>query len=345
MEDISRRHVIGLGAAAMASVILPKSTNAATASKKKYFKILSFCGGGIRGLASATMLNYLWQKKPYKDIIMGADMLAGTSTGADIVGMLLSGTTPPDLVNYYLTSSVKFFKNPSTSPTSPAYSVDLFAASVLAKYGTKTLNSVKNYSLAITTFNVGDESTPWFPIVYNNLPQSTNGDALLADAIIASSSMPGMFGAYKSMVDGAFVNHEPSLAAVALAVNSGVDPNDIVVINFGTGFMGNSLGQVTHTWGAKQWQTVNKNESSNVYPLLINGTPSPILNISLNGTSANVTPMIANWLLPGRYANLNPVLDFFIPENDTDPADLQYLQDKSLEVDFTPAEKLLKTYW
>jgi predicted acylesterase/phospholipase RssA len=346
MEDISRRHVIGLGAAAMASIMVPKLARADSyetpTKKSSSYKILSFCGGGIRGLASATMLNYLYQKYPH--IISGADLLAGTSTGADIAADLATGTIPQNLINFYLTDSVKFFKHPSTISRLPAYSIDLFAASVFAKYGQMKLSGL-NQSVAMTTFNVGDNTTNWFPIVFNNLPQSDNADTLVAEAVVASSSMPGMFGSYKNMVDGAFVNHEPTIAAVALAVNSGVNLDDIVVINFGTGLMGNSLGPVTHHWGAHQWQDGEPSMSSEIYPLLINGKPSPILNISLNGTSANVTPMIANWLLPGRYVNLNPTLDMFIPENDTNPADLQYLQDTALEVDFTPAENLLQKYW
>jgi uncharacterized protein len=83
----------------------------------------------------------------------------------------------------------------------------------------------------------------------------------------------------------------------------------------------------------------------NTSPLLINGTSSPILNISLNGTSTNLMPMLNGMLLPKRYAYLNPTLEFFIPENDTDQADLDYLQAKSLEIDFSPAEKLLASYW
>ena len=48
-----------------------------------HYTILSFCGGGIRELASVMMLEQLYKNHP--NIISGANMLAGTSTGGGIV--------------------------------------------------------------------------------------------------------------------------------------------------------------------------------------------------------------------------------------------------------------------
>ena len=159
-----------------------------------------------------------------------------------------------------------------------------------------------------------------------------------------SGAMPGMFGSCQGNVDGAFVHHDPTLAAIALAVNSGVNHTDVVAICFGTGFMANSLGKATSRWGAERWQNGDPKNPYNTSPLPINAS-SPILNISLNGTSTKLMPMLNGMLFPKRYAYLNPMLQFFIPENDTDQADLNYLQAKPLEVDFSPAEELLASYW
>jgi hypothetical protein len=350
MKDVSRRHAIGLGAVAVTSAMLPKLAAAANSDNsidvRPKYKILSFCGGGIRGLASVTMLNVLYQKFP--GIISGTDLLTGCSTGSGIVAGLVNGKTPEDLINYYLTTEAKFFKVPSKIPSLPAYSIELFASGVHSQYGQQTLNDIsENQSkrVVLASFKVGDEATPWEPILFNNFPGSSTGNTLLADAVVSSGAMPGMFGSYQGNVDGAFVHHDPTLAAIALAVNSGVNPTDIVAICFGTGFMANSLGKATSHWGAEQWQIGDPKNPYNTSPLLINGTSSPILNISLNGTSTNLMPMLNGMLLPKRYAYLNPTLEFFIPENDADPADLDYLQAKSLEVDFSPAEKLLASYW
>jgi hypothetical protein len=174
------------------------------------------------------------------------------------------------------------------------------------------------------------------------------------DAVVATSSMPGMFGAhafgnYTGTVDGAFVNHDPTLAAIALAIHSGVNPSDIVAICFGTGLMANNLGSATQTWGVHQWQKGDHDNPYNVPPLLINGTPSPALNISLTGTSTSLTPLLAGMMLPGRYAYLNPTLPLYIPENETNMAVLDLLQAEAEAVTNTPAfataEALVNKYW
>ena len=308
------------------------------------FTILSFCGGGIRGLASVTMLNMLYQQFP--DIVSGANMLAGTSTGGGIIAALtVRQQTPEDLLNFFLIEEANFFSKPvSTVPSQPAYSTEHFAIGMRLKYHEQKLSDISQYVL-FTSFNVGDASTPWAPVLFHNLPNSKNADTLVADAVVSSGVMPGMFGSYNGNVDGAFVNHDPTLVAIALAVNSGISLADIVVICFGTGFMQNSLGSATANWGAQQWQQGDPKNPYNVPPLLVYGTPSPILNISLSGTSTNLIPTLAALMLPGRYANLNPVLDQYIPENDSNFADLEYLMRASKAVDITAAVNLVKTYW
>jgi len=312
------------------------------------FKILSFCGGGMRGLASLVMLRKLCELNA--DLVKNADMLAGTSAGAGITAALANGSSPDELILAYGTVGRDFFLNPNTDPNAPAYSIskDLDNASKL--FGTKTLADFSQ-NVLLTSFDVGNNTTqqPWGPVLFNNFTGSSTADTPVADAVVASGAMPGMmashtFGSYNGLVDGAFVHHDPTLAAVALAVNSGIDPNDIVVICFGTGFMANWLAPSTANWGAAQWQGI-ASSSDNVPALLINGVTSPILNLCLNGTSTNTYPMLAGYLLPGRFAYQNPVLPTFIPENETDLLKLAELADLSEKVDTTTAASLINTYW
>ena len=223
------------------------------------FTILSFVGGGIRGLASATLLNELY--KSYPNVVSSASMLAGTSTGGTIIAALATNKeSPQQIIETYLTTDRSFYADHfSNDPTGPAYPIDLFAAGMDAKYGLQKLSDFQKQKLLFTTFNVGQKDSPWEPVLLHNFPKSTTADTRLADAVVATSSMPGMFGAYKfgsypGTVDGAFVNHDPTLAAIALAINSGVPAADIVAICFGTGLMPNYLGSETTTWGAQQWQ-------------------------------------------------------------------------------------------
>ena len=83
------------------------------------YTIVAFCGGGIRGLLSATVLQNLAAK--YPQILTGTNLFAGTSTGADTVNMLVGKNpkTPAEIVAYYQGPVVNFYKNPSTTPARP----------------------------------------------------------------------------------------------------------------------------------------------------------------------------------------------------------------------------------
>jgi hypothetical protein len=79
--------------------------------------------------------------------------------------------------------------------------------------------------------------------------------------------------------------------------------------------------------------------------VLINGTDAPVLNATLNGTSTNLVPDMVEMMLGGRYAYLNPTLDRFIAEDDTNPADLSYLKSQAAKVDISHASNVARQYW
>lgn len=310
------------------------------------YKIVSFCGGGVRGVMSAGILNQLWTACP--NILTKTDLFAGTSAGSGIISSILGGISPPDIIKGFQ-NEVFFFQNNSTGtgPQEPRYDVMAPYASQVTLHGQKTLNDVKQ-SVLLTAFNVQNTNNlGWTPLLYNNLSKSTNGDTTIADAVTSSGAMPGMEGSWKGNVDGAFVHHDPTLAAIALAVNEGVPLEEIVVICIGTGFMPTYLTSDTSKWGAEQWQNGVPGSTDHITPLLVGGTASPILSLTLNGTSTNLIGTLAGMMLPGRYVNINPVLVNFISEIDTNPEDLAYLtslgQADSPQIE--QAKQLLQTYW
>jgi patatin-like phospholipase/acyl hydrolase len=315
------------------------------------YKIVCFCGGGIRGLLSATILQKL--ADAYPNILNKTDLFAGTSTGSGIISWLLAGKTPTGIIQEYLTSEVQFFSFVDFEPTKPGYDIDLVFAGQAGMHGVKTLNDF-DQSVLFTSFNVGSatsltEHTPWQPILYSNLTNSPNGGTTVAKAVTSSSAMPGMLGSYEGNIDGAFVNHDPTLAAIASAIYyEKVSLSDIVVICIGTGLMQNWIAGGTHLWGAQQWQNGDGNPLSNTPALLVNGTTSPVLNAIMSGTSINLIPDLSGMMLGQNYAYLNPTLDRYIPENDVDPDDLAYLQAQAANCDpsqMANAMQLLETYW
>jgi uncharacterized protein len=309
------------------------------------YTIVSFCGGGIRGLLSARILERLAKHRP--SILTGTTLFAGTSTGAGIVSFLLANHGPERISEYYLDQERKFFANPkSKHGKEPAYDVAEVALGVFAVHGDKPLSKFAQQVL-FTTFFVGEDGVPWEPRLYNNTPNSRNAETTVVEAVTASSAMPGMLGSWRRQVDGAFVNHDPTIAAIAVALSNGARFDDLAVINIGTGLMPDYIASDTGAWGAEQWQNggPHHNRGNVTPPFLINGTVSPILDMALCGTSANLTPMLAGMMLGKRYVNINPTLDWYIPENATSDRDLDELQRKAATVDLHHAKALLEAHW
>jgi len=323
------------------------------------YKIVCFCGGGIRGLLSAKILENLAAYCP--KILTNTDLFAGTSTGSGIISWLLAGKKPTWIVNEgFLNQEFNFFSNPSTPPSadSPAYSIDDVVTGQWELHQDKMLSDFEQQSVLFTAFNVGSVTeppqgpiyTPWSPVLFSNLPNSPNRDTMIKIAVASSSAMPGMLGSCNGNIDGAFVNHDPTLAAIAMAIDNypKLSLSDIVVICIGTGLMTNWIASDTHDWGAHQWQNGDGNSNNNTPALLVRGSVSPILNAVMNGTSVSLVPELAGMMLQGNYANLNPPVRFYIPENDVRPGDLKYLQEQAADCDpqqMSNAKSLLDTYW
>lgn len=321
------------------------------------YTIVSFCGGGIRGLMSAKILQMLTEHNP--GIVTNTSLFAGTSTGAGIVSSLVSRECAKhpkacvDLIAASFYAQIGFYSRSNPDSSAPAYQNTQFVDALKLLHGTTTLSSLGQQVL-LTGFNLGAEGTPWQPLLFTNVPNAPvpTASTTLVDAVVSSGSMPGMLPSYKGNVDGAFVHHDPTLAAIALAVNSGVALEEIAAICIGTGFMANWIASDTAQWGADQWMNGDGNENNRLPALLINEPGvCPILNLCLNGTSTNLIPMLSSMLLPGRYVYLNPVLDELIPENAHTEAELRCLASSARTFPannpeaWQKAQSLLDTYW
>ncbi|UVH56516.1 patatin-like phospholipase family protein [Variovorax paradoxus] len=319
------------------------------------FTILSFVGGGIRGLMSVTILNELYTKFP--NILENTDLIAGCSTGSIITSELLAGTTPPELITFFTTregrGEIEFYDNMNTNPKEPAYKITDVYDSQFELHKEMKVSDVDWQKVLFVSFNVGglevkdslQTPTPWKPLMYTNMNPEL-GDVTIAKAATSSGAMPGQLGSYEGNVDGAFFNHDPTVAAIALAVKAGHKLEDITAITFGTGYMPDWVASDTHNWGADQWMNGVANPFNNTPPFLMNqARPSPMLDMCLNGTSTELMPMIAKMLLGDRYTNINPTLPFFIPENTTYQQAIDLLQDKGKHADIAHAEVLVEKYW
>jgi patatin-like phospholipase/acyl hydrolase len=297
-----------------------------------YYRILSFCGGGIRGLISSGLLSRV-QQESGRQIVEASDVYAGTSTGADIISQILANYSPGKIYENYQTT--KLFDGANTTDASkPAYKIDkLIAAQELLHGGKGKPLSDYDKRLVLTTFFVGSSEYDWTPILLNNFPGSITSNTPLVDAVVSSSVMPGMYGTYNRYTDGGFAQHDPTLIAIAFALANGVKLENITAMCFGTGQFSNKIISDPKDWGAQQWQFGDPTAEYKTPKMLVNGQKSPVLAMSLNGTSTYLMPKLCQLLLGERYCYVNPLLPFPIAENDVKMRDVmvQLVNDFNLD--------------
>ncbi len=326
----------------------------------KKFTILAFVGGGIRGLMSVTILKRLKEYRP--DLIRDVDLIAGCSTGSIITSELLAGKTPEEIIHLFTHGELNFYDNMNTDPTAPAYPIKSVYETQDLLHGAKKVGDETRKKVLFVTFNVGGLELvdgivvprPWSPwMVTNMLTEADLKDGFdghvnypIAKAATSSGSMPGQLNSFEGNVDGAFFNHDPTMAAIALAVHNGHKLEDISAITIGTGLMPDWVAPNTYEWGARQWMDGVPNPFENTTPFLMNQErSSPMLDMCLNGTSDNLMPTLAKLMLGDRFTNLNPRLPCFIPENSTSPQAISLLEDHGNKLDLETAYQLIDKYW
>lgn len=305
------------------------------------YTIIAFNGGGIRGLMSNRIIVRLEQM--YPDLLANTQMFAGTSVGASLAAHFANGGKATEFGQWFENEGAKiFFAHPGSDRSKPAFSSEAYVAAQKLIYGEKTLSDLPK-KVVLTSFQVAG-GTPWTPVLFNNFT-TEGGGAKVVDAVVGSGSMPGMFGSHNGLIDGAFVHHDPTLVAIAFAVASGVALEDIALLDVGTGFMAQSIpeDQDTSQWGTEQWETFGRLDPQRLPPLLIHGSPSPILNVSLNGTSTNTIAILAKMMLGDRFVNVNPTLDTYVSE--TDVAKIPYLMEVAEDTNLAEAQELIQKYW
>jgi hypothetical protein len=114
--------------------------------------------------------------------------------------------------------------------------------------------------------------------------------------------------------------------------------------------MENWIGSNTTLWGAQQWLNGDGTGNYQVPGLLVNektvGTGiCPYLNISLNGTSSNLMPLLGQLMLGNRYVSLNPTLTTYIPENAHTEPEIKALLAAAGTVNLDAAKSLLNQCW
>lgn len=197
-------------------------------------KILSIDGGGTRGIIPATILDCIF-KETGKHPLEYFDLLAGTSTGGILSTAYAYGLPTDELVKLYLKKSGDIFYDSGWDDFRDGFGKN-FGADYSNKrlkkiltsiFGKTTLGSLhqqmpKGKSLMVCSFDLNPEKegrpVNFRPKVFHSDFIKDAGTSLV-DLCLMTSAGPTYFPVYKDHVDGGVSLNNPSMAAVAYAIN------------------------------------------------------------------------------------------------------------------------------
>jgi len=248
------------------------------------YKILTLDGGGIRGVFTLQLLAMLDEEL---DFIKNVDFFAGTSTGSMIAYALAYGFTPRELLDLYIEYGHLIFTPYSSVAIDPLSFYPTYNNSELKKFlatvikDDLTLADLPKKVLSVS-FQLYNETTgTWSPCLLDNMDRVCAKNILVLDAILRSEAAPIYFPSYQGCIDGGVIANNPSMAALARALDkNGANQSleNIRLFSIGTGLNTNYIDEDV-AWGATQWM---------IYcPLTNPNTPShPLLEILFDGTVA-----------------------------------------------------------
>ena len=266
------------------------------------YRILSFDGGGIRGLLTATLLERLEAARP--GFLAKADFCAGVSTGGIIALGMAAGLPPSTVVDLYESKAGVVFADSVLDDirdlgrlTGAEYSNANLKRELEAHFGSMTLGDLPKKVL-IASFDLDNEASgpgsvrSWKPKFFHNFPgPDADADDRAVDVALRTSAAPTYFPVYQGYVDGGVATNNPSMCALAQAIDAGTGGqplDDIVMLSFGTGFNPRYLAGEESDWGLLQWAR-------------------PVFDIILDGSTGVADYQCAR-LLSARYHRLNPIL-------------------------------------
>jgi len=237
------------------------------------YRIISFDGGGVRGVYSAVLLSRICKEIP--ELISQTELFAGTSTGGIIALGLAAGMTANALVDLYSNNASKIFAESLAQDFREAREIELPILHVTLlgpKYDNRALerilreqfNSTRLKDLPkrvlVPSFQLdnrsGDPSMRrWKAKFFHNFPGGdSDNEESVVDVAMRTAAPPIYFPTYDGYIDGGVVANDPSVAALVQALKfASVQTGDIRLFSLGSGTRPEYiLGQELY-WGAGRW--------------------------------------------------------------------------------------------
>lgn len=302
---------------------------------QKPFNILSFDGGGVRGIIEACLLERLQVSHP--NLLRDTDLLAGTSTGGIIALGLAAGKSPAELREMYQVASKEIFSETFLGRfkdfwklLSADYKADNLRKMLESQFGNLLLGDLEK-SVAITAFDLDNEAEgsirSWKAKIFHNCRGfGADLDVRVVDLALRTSAAPTYFPTSDGYIDGGVFANNPGMVGLAQALdprNLNKDLKNINLLSLGTGRVRRYLEGANLNWGLSKW-------SKHLLDLLMDG-------------SVDVVDFECRQILRDKYYRLNPQLpqDYRLDDWKNIPALLAVAQ----EMDIEPAVQWVAKNW
>ncbi len=298
--------------------------------------ILTLDGGGMRGILTIQLIKKLEEIAgiPCYELF---DMVAGTSTGAIIAGLIATGHTALQIEDLYTSLVTEVFDKRCLGDryiNPPKFSKDKYRENLHKLIGNISLqdaSSKTDIDLLITSQDLSAAEETFFTCFkqMDNTYYGTYKDVLLRAAMEATMSAPTYFYPLERFVDGGTTTYNnPSLAAFIEAISysfpkdsgykSNYQLNEISLFSFGTGI-------------SRQFIQPNKTIHPPGIPLMF------WLNWIMTATGQDASAMQVDTF---RSPIINKIIDYRRFQISIDPASIKKIPDTdSLD------EKKYKTKW
>lgn len=278
----------------------------------KKYRILTIDGGGIRGLITTILLERLEHSIP--GFLSKVDLFAGTSTGGLLALGLASGLNPTQARRIYEDKGDVVFKVSLLrrilalgNLIGAKYSLNPLKEELHKQFGDLKLGDLPKKVL-ISSFDLDNGLHPsgtnrkWKAKFFHNYAGSeSDGLESVLDVAIRTANAPTYFPIFQGYIDGGVVANNPSMCALAQALNpqtGGEELSDIALISFGTGHNPHYIPVQFGDWGVLHWAT-------------------KIINLVTEG-SAGLADYQCRQLLGERYFRVNPLLPYSIAMDNVD---------------------------
>lgn len=230
------------------------------------YRIMSFDGGGLKGLLSLGMMRRISERLGSTDWIARTDLFAGTSTGGLVALGLAAGHSTGELARFYRERGLSIFNKKTF-----LYRTSIFRTLHIGYenralreplgelLGEKRLTELEK-DVLVVAFDLKQKQgkrASWAPKIFHSLAGEGRDEDLAREVALYTSAAPTYLPSVEGYIDGGVCANNPSMCALAQLFDARTREKpaleEIRMLSFGTGVNPKCLEARDIRWGIFGW--------------------------------------------------------------------------------------------